>query len=227
MNVAKSVWRGRNRKTTWWWNEEVTGSTKKKAFVLRMAEEKLPKIKRTILGYEKESWKSGGWGKERHAKSRSSWKEKFRSTAVGYVFQLRKQSKMFKKEIMRMPCIPGKDGKLKGHDRRKLKFGRNTNKSCRMKKMIGAKSLEITKVEGPYEQVSAEDMVEAFAVIKAAWPSGVSVELLNICKKRLWKDLPKLQPRWWMEIKCRCWRKSGLIPIVKRRCEICRSYLNL
>ena len=63
---------------------------------------------------------------------------------------------------------PRKRWKAKGNDRRKLKFGRNTNKSCKMKKMIGAKSLEITKVEGPYEQVSAEDMVEAFALIKAA-----------------------------------------------------------
>ena len=48
------------------------------------------------------------------------------------------------------------------------------------------KSLEITKVEGPYEQVSLEDVMEAFALMNkgnAAGPSGVTVELLNVCKK--------------------------------------------
>ena len=48
------------------------------------------------------------------------------------------------------------------------------------------KSMEITKVEGPCEQVSTEDMMEALVLMntgKAAGPSEVTVELLNICKK--------------------------------------------
>ena len=54
-----------------------------------------------------------------------------------------------------------------------------------------SKSLEITKVEGPCEQVSTEDVMEAFALMnaeKAAGPNGVSVELLNVCKKNVWED---------------------------------------
>ena len=60
MNVAKRVCGiskgGHNQKTTWWWNEEVKEVIKReKAFVQSMAEKKRPTIKRTILGYKKES----------------------------------------------------------------------------------------------------------------------------------------------------------------------------
>ena len=51
-----------------------------------------------------------------------------------------------------------------------------------------SKSLEITKVEGPCEQVSTEDVMEAFALMskkKLAGPRGVAVGLLNVCKEKI------------------------------------------
>ena len=57
------------------------------------------------------------------------------------------------------------------------------------------KILEITKVEGPFGQVSIEDVMEAFALLnkgKAAWPSAVTVELLNVCKKESVRRLAKV-----------------------------------
>ena len=57
------------------------------------------------------------------------------------------------------------------------------------------KSLEVAKVEGPCEQVSAEDAMEALVLMntgKAAGPSEVTVELLNVCKKESVRRLAKV-----------------------------------
>ena len=67
------------------------------------------------------------------------------------------------------------------------------------------KSLEITKVEGPCEQVSTVDVMEAIVLMKrgkGAGPSGVTVKLINVCKKESVRRLAKLQTICWREIKC-------------------------
>ena len=81
------------------------------------------------------------------------------------------------------------------------------------------KSMEITKVEGPCEQVSSEDMIEALVLMntgKTDGPSGVTVELLNVCKKESVRKLAKVANNMLEGNKMpECWRKSDLIPIFK------------
>ena len=79
MNVAKRVCGiskgGHNQKTTWWWNEEVKEVIKEKRHSYKVwQKKKKPTIKRTILGYEKESQKSGSSseGKGRQKNNRTS-----------------------------------------------------------------------------------------------------------------------------------------------------------
>ena len=85
-----------------------------------------------------------------------------------------------------MPCILGKDGKLKVPRKEKTNVWKECEEKLLNEKKDRNKSLEITKVESPREQVSTEDVMKAFALIdkgKAAEPSGVTVECLNVCKK--------------------------------------------
>ena len=88
------------------------------------------------------------------------------------------------------------------------------------------KSLEITKVEGPCEQVSTEYVMEALVLMntgKAARPSGVSVELLNVCKKESVRRLAKVANNMLEGSKMpECWRKSDLIPIFKGKGDVSR-----
>ena len=84
-----------------------------------------------------------------------------------------------------MPCILGKDGKLKVTLQEKIKVWKEYEKKL-LNENDWNKSMEITKVEGPCEQVSTEDVMEALVLMntgKAAGLSGVTVELLNVCKK--------------------------------------------
>ena len=54
MNVAKSVCgifrRGRNRKTTWWWNKEVTGVNKEKGVCITYGRRKTTKNQKNNSG---------------------------------------------------------------------------------------------------------------------------------------------------------------------------------
>ena len=86
------------------------------------------------------------------------------------------------------------------------------------------KSLEIIKVEGPCLQVSIENVMKDFALMKtgkAGGPSGVTVELLNVCKKESVRRLTEvannmLEGNNLLE----CWRKSDLIPIFKAKGDL-------
>ena len=85
-----------------------------------------------------------------------------------------------------MPCILGKDGKLKVTLQEKIKVWKEYEEKLLNEENDRNKSMEITKIEGPCEQVSTEDVMEALTLMnteKAAGPSGVTVELLNVCKK--------------------------------------------
>ena len=92
------------------------------------------------------------------------------------------------------------------------------------------KSLEIAKVEGPCEQVSTEDAIEALVLMntgKAAEPSEVTVELLNVCKKESVRRLAKVANNMLEGNKMpECWRKSDLIPIFKGKGDVrsCGNY---
>ena len=84
-----------------------------------------------------------------------------------------------------MPCILGKDGKLKVTLQEKIKVWKEYEKKL-LNENDWNKSMEITKVEGPCEQVSTEDVMEALVLMntgKAAGLSEVTVELLNVWKK--------------------------------------------
>ena len=93
-----------------------------------------------------------------------------------------------------------------------------------MKKKNWNKSPEITKVEGPCEQVSTADEMEAFAQMnkgKTAGPSGVTVEMLNVCKKKSVKRLAQVTNNMLEgSNKSECWRKSDLIPIFKGKEDV-------
>ena len=83
------------------------------------------------------------------------------------------------------------------------------------------KSLEITKVEGPCEQVSTGDMIEALILMntgKAAGPSRVTVELLNNCKKESVRRLAEVANNMLEGNKMpESWRKSDLIQFLKEK----------
>ena len=126
--------------------------------------------------------------KKKEGKKITKLLEKKNSKALHYVFKLCKQSKKDKKDIMGMPCILGKDGKLKVTLQEKIIVWKECEEKLLNEENDWNKSMEIIKVEGPCEQVSTEDVMEALVLIntgKAAGPSGVSVELLNVCKKRV------------------------------------------
>ena len=87
---------------------------------------------------------------------------------------------------MGMPCILGKDGKLNVTLQEKIKVWKQSEEKLLNEENNWNKSLEIRKVEGPCEQVSTGDAMEALIRMntgKVAGPSGVTVELLNVCKK--------------------------------------------
>ena len=147
--------------------------------------------------------------------------EKKNSKALQYVFKLCKESKKDKKEIMGMPCILGKNGKLKVTLQEKIKVWKEYEAKLLNEENDWNKSLEITTVEGPCEQVSTEDVMEDFVLMntgKAAGPSGVTVELLNVYKKESVRRLAKVANNMLEGNKLpECWRKSNfnLIPIFK------------
>ena len=93
--------------------------------------------------------------------------------------------------------------------------------------------MEITKVEGPCEQVSTEDVMEALVLMntgKAAGPSGVTVELLNVCKKESVRRLAKVANNMLEGNKMQeSWRKSDLIPIFKGKGDVrsCGNYRSI
>ena len=85
-----------------------------------------------------------------------------------------------------MPCILGKDGKLKVTLQEKNKVWKEYEEKLLNEENEWNKSLERTKVESPCEQVSTEGVMKSLVLLntgKAAGPSGVTVELLNVCKR--------------------------------------------
>ena len=84
--------------------------------------------------------------------------------------------------------------------------------------------MEITKVKGPREQVSTENVMEALVLMntgKAAGPSGVTVELLNVCKKESVKRLAEVSNNILEGNKMpESWRKSDLIPIFQGKGDV-------
>ena len=79
------------------------------------------------------------------------------------------------KDIMEMPCILGKHGKLKVTLQEKIKVWKEYEEKLLNEENDWNKSMEITKVEGPCEQVSTEELV-LMNTGKAAGPSRVTVE---------------------------------------------------
>ena len=74
--------------------------------------------------------------------------EKKNSRALQFVFKQCKQSKKDRKYIMGMPCILGKDGKLKVTLREKIKFGEEKllNEENDWNKTLEIRKVEIFKV---------------------------------------------------------------------------------
>ena len=64
-----------------------------------------------------------------------------------------------------MPCILGKDGKLKVTLQEKIKVWKEYEEKLLNEEYDWNKSLEITKVEGPCEQVSTENVMEAVVLM--------------------------------------------------------------
>ena len=89
------------------------------------------------------------------------------------------------------------------------------------------------KVEGPCEQVSIEDVKEAFALLnkgKAVGPSAVTVELLNVCKKESVRRWAKVANNVLEGNKVpECLRKSDLIPVFKGKGDVrsCGNYRSI
>ena len=98
---------------------------------------------------------------------------------------------------MGMPCILGKDGKLKVTLQEKIKIWKEYEEKLLNEENDWNKSMEITKDEGPCEQVSTEDVMEALILKntgKAAGPSGVTLELLNVTSRirSAWKKFKEV-----------------------------------
>ena len=149
-----------------------------------------------------------------------------------YVFKLCKQRKKNKKDIIRM-CILGKDGKLKVTLQEKIKVWKEYEEKLLNEENDWNKSMEITKVEGPCEQVSTEDVMEALVRMntgKADGPSGVTVKLLNVCKKEFVRRLAKVANNMLEGNKMpESGRKSDLIPIFKGKGDVrsCGNYTSI
>ena len=130
---------------------------------------------------------------------------------------------------MGMPCILGKDRKLKVTLQEKIKVWKEYEEKLLNEENDWNKSTEITKVEGPCEQVFTEDVMEALVLmnIKVAGPSGVTVELLNVCKKESVRRLVEVANNMLEGNKMpESWRKSDLIPIFKGNGDVrsCGNY---
>ena len=126
MNVAKRVCGiskgGHNQKTTWWWNEEVKEVIKEKRRLYEVWQKKKDqRSKQQYWAMKKKVKRVVAAAKEKKGKKITELLEKKNSKALQYVFKLCKQSKKDKKDIMGMPCILGKDGKLKVTLQEKIK----------------------------------------------------------------------------------------------------------
>ena len=162
--------------------------------------------------------------KEKEGKKITELLEKKNSKTLLYVFKLCKQSKKDKKDIMRMPCMLEEDGKLKVKLQEKIKVWKEYEEKLLNEENDWNKSLERTKVEGPCEQVSTKDVMEALVLMntgKAPGPTGITVELLNICKKESVRRLAKVANHMLEGNKMpECWRKSNLISIFKGKGDV-------
>ena len=125
---------------------------------------------------------------------------------------------------MGMPCILGKDGKLKVTLQEKIKVWKEYEEKLLNEENDWNKSMEITKVEGPCEQVSTEDFMKGPALMntgKASGPSGVAVELVKVCKKKSVRRLAEVANNMLEGNKMpESWRKSDLIPIFKGKGDV-------
>ena len=134
---------------------------------------------------------------------------------------------------MGMPYVLGKDGKLKVTLQEKIKVWKEYEEKLLIEENDWNKNMEITKVEGPCEQVSTEDVMEAVILMnieKAAGPSGVTVELLNACKKESVRRLAEVAHNMLKGNKMpESWRKSDLIPIFKGKGDVrsCGNYRSI
>ena len=126
MNVAKRVCGiskgGHNQKTTWWWNEEVKEVIKEKRRLYKVWQKKKDqRSKEQYWAMKKKVKRVVAAAKENEGKKITELLEKKYSKALQYVFKPCKQSKKDKKDIIGMPCILGKDGKLKVTLQEKIK----------------------------------------------------------------------------------------------------------
>ena len=126
-----------------------------------------------------------------------------------------------------------KDGKLKVTLQGKIKVWKEYEEKLLNEENDRNKSLEITKAEGPCEQVSTGNVMEALILMntgKAAGPSGVTVELLNNCKKESVRRLAEVANIMLEGNKMpESWRKSDLIPIFKEKGDVrsCGNYRSI
>ena len=126
MNVTKRVCGiskgGHNQKTTWWWDEEVKEIIKENRCLYKVwQKEKDQRSKEQYWAVKKKVKKVVTAAKEKEGKKIAELLEKKHLKALQYVFKLCKQSKKDKKDMTGMPCIFGKDGKLKMTLQEKIK----------------------------------------------------------------------------------------------------------
>ena len=229
MNVAKRVCGiskgGHNQKTTWWCSEEVKEVIKEKRRLYKVLQKKKDqRSKEQYWAMKKKVKRVVAAAKEKEGKKITELLEKKNSKALQYVFKLCKQSKKDKKDIMGMPCILEKNGKLKMTLQEKIKIWKEYEEKLLNEENDWNKSME---------QVSTEDVMEALILMntgKAAGPSRVTVELLNVCKQESVRRLAEVANNMLEGNKMpESWRKSDLISIFKGKGDVrsCGNYRSI
>ena len=117
-----------------------------------------------------------------------------------------KQSKKNNKDTVGMPCIRCKNRNMKVSLEDKMELGRNTKKSCWIKKMTQVESWMMRKMKEIVKKchwavVKALNLMKA---AKAAKPSGVTSELLKLRNNEEIADElfqgKKMLENWWRSV---------------------------
>ena len=132
---------------------------------------------------------------EQEGKTITQQLERNKSDGLQSIFRLCKQAKKEKKDIIGMPCVRETDISLIVTPKEKLKVWKEYAEKLLNEENAWSQELVAEKVEGPYEYVVPEEVMEALALMnkkKAPGTSGVTSDLSKVCEKESVTRLVKM-----------------------------------
>lgn len=221
----------RNKKETWWWNNsDVKRALKEKKEKYKLWRKNRNEDTRAdYVATRNRAKREVAKAMNKEAVCEVEKIESMRTEErMKYIFRMAKKETESHKDVIGSSCMRSQDGHLKLRLEDRLKIWEEYSEDLLNKENSWENNLESKQNEGPFMEVSGNEVKKAMLKMKfgkAAGPSGVPIEAIQLCS--LESSLAKVANQMLKGDKMpESWRKSVLIPLYKGKGDAkdCSNY---